>query len=323
MRPTDLALAGLVVVVWGLNFAVIKTGVAGVPPLLLGALRFTLAAFPAVFFVARPRVPWRLMLLYGLTIAVGQFAFLFTAIAQGMPTGLASLVLQSQAFFTLVFAALFLRERWGRHQLAGLVLAGSGLVLIGSAHGVSMPLVGFALSMAAACMWAMGNIVTRFITERAKAQTAAGAQPLDLFAFIVWSSLIPPLPFFALSLWLEGWPRIELALLNLSWPSVAAVAYLAWMATLLGYGLWTRLLSRYPANQVAPFSLLVPVVGVLAGWLLFNESLQAEHWAGAVLLLLGLAVNVFGGRLFGGNKPHAAGSPSAPVEPRTDQRAEP
>jgi O-acetylserine/cysteine efflux transporter len=191
-----------------------------------------------------------------------------------------------------------LRERWGLHQLAGLVLAGAGLVLIGSAHGVSMPLAGFALSIAAASMWAMGNIVTRFITERAKVQTREGAAPLDLFAFIVWSSLIPPLPFLALSLWLEGWPRIEVALLNLSWASLAAVAYLAWMATLLGYGLWTRLLSRYPANQVAPFSLLVPVVGVFAGWLLFDERLQAVHWAGGALLMLGLAVNVFGARLF-------------------------
>jgi uncharacterized membrane protein len=135
MRPLDLALALLVVVVWGVNFAVIKTGVAEVPPLLLGALRFLLAACPAVFFLRPPKVPWRLYLAYGMTISVGQFAFLFSAIHLGMPSGLASLVLQSQAFFTMLFAALWLGESWRASQLVGLLLAACGLALIGSAHG--------------------------------------------------------------------------------------------------------------------------------------------------------------------------------------------
>lgn len=288
MPPRDLALALLVVVVWGLNFAVIKTGVAEVPPLLLGALRFILAAFPAIFLLRRPELPLRLYLAYGLSISVGQFAFLFTAIHLGMPSGLASLVLQSQAFFTMLFAALWLKEGWRRSQLGGLILAAGGLPLIGWSHGASMPLAGFLFTLAAASMWATGNIVTRALAQHA---------PVNQLAFVVWASLVPPLPFFALSLLLEGPAAIADTFAHFSLQSFAAIAYLAWAATLLGYGLWTRLLSKYPANQVAPFSLLVPVVGLSTGWLVFGEALQPLHFAGAALLLLGLAVNVFGTRL--------------------------
>lgn len=290
MRPRDLALALLVVVVWGVNFAVIKTGVAEVPPLLLGALRFLLAACPGVFFLRAPKVPWQLYLAYGMTISVGQFAFLFSAIHVGMPSGLASLVLQSQAFFTMLFAALWLKEGWRSSQLVGLLLAACGLALIGSAHGLSMPLLGFLLTVAAASLWAAGNIVTRAV---------AACGPINQLAFVVWASLVPPLPFLALSLLIEGPPAMAAALSNFSLRAFAAVAYLAWAATLLGYGLWTRLLSRYPANQVAPFSLLVPVVGLTTGWLVFDEVLRPVHLAGGALLMLGLAVNLFTTRLLG------------------------
>ncbi|HSI50375.1 MAG TPA: EamA family transporter [Ideonella sp.] len=286
LRPADLALALLVIVVWGVNFAVIKVGVAGVPPFLLGAMRFALAAFPALLVFRPPKLPLRLYLAYGLTISVGQFAFLFTAIHLGMPSGLASLVLQSQAFFTMFFAAFWLKERWQANQLVGLLLAAGGLALIGSAHGASMPLVGFGLTVAAAVMWACGNIVTRSLNRYA---------PFNQTAFVVWASLVPPLPFLALSYLLEGPQAIGAALRNFSLPSFGAVAYLAWAATLFGYAVWTRLMGRYPANRVAPFSMLVPVVGLSTGWLVFGEALQPIHFAGGALLMLGLLVNLFGG----------------------------
>jgi O-acetylserine/cysteine efflux transporter len=271
------------------NFAVIKVGVADVPPLLLGALRFILAAFPAVLFLRPPKVPLRWYLMYGMTISVGQFALLFSAIHVGMPTGLASLVLQSQSFFTLVFAAFFLKEHWRANQLMGLMLAAVGLVLIGSAHGLSMPLGGFLLTLAAAVMWASGNIVTRTISTFG---------PMNQLAFVVWASVIPPIPFVLLSLWLEGPAAIEAALTHLSAASIASVGYLAWVATLFGYGVWTRLLSRYPANRVAPFTLLVPLVGLTTGWLVFGEALRPVHFAGGALLMAGLLLNLFGAPLF-------------------------
>jgi O-acetylserine/cysteine efflux transporter len=289
LRGRDFALALVVIAVWGVNFAVIKVGVADVPPLLLGALRFMLAAFPAVLFVRPPKVPLRLYVIYGLTISVGQFSLLFSAIYVGMPTGLASLVLQSQAFFTMLFAALWLKESWQPNQLAGLLLAALGLVCIGSAHGVSMPLAGFLLTIGAAVMWATGNIVTRTVSRHG---------PMNQFAFVVWASLVPPLPFLALSYFMEGPVAIGAALQNFGWVSFGSVAYLAWVATLLGYGLWTYLMSRYAANKVAPFSLLVPVVGLTTGWVVFGEALKPIHYAGGALLMTGLLVNLFGGPLF-------------------------
>ena len=289
LRRADLLLALVVIFAWGVNFAVIKVGVADVPPLLLGALRFLLAAFPAVLLLRPPKVPLRLYLLSGMTISVGQFALLFSAIHVGMPTGLASLVLQSQSFFTMLFAAWWLKEHWRANQLAGLMLAAAGLVLIGSAHGLSMPLAGFLLTVAAAVMWACGNIVTR----------AVGAYgPMNQLAFVVWASLVPPLPFLLLSAWLEGPDAMQTALHHFGWQAFASVAYLAWVATLFGYGVWTRLLSRYPANRVAPFTLLVPLVGLTTGWVVFGEALQPIHFAGGGLLMAGLLLNLFGHRLF-------------------------
>lgn len=294
LRPRDLVLALLVILVWGVNFAVIKVGLAGVPPLLLGALRFMLAAFPALLFFKAPKVPLRLYLAFGLTMSVGQFAFLFSAIHVGMPSGLASLVLQSQSFFTLVLTAVWLRERWQGNQLAGLLLAAGGLVLIGSAHGASMPLLGFLLTVAAAAMWACGNIVSRAVGRHG---------PMNQLAFVVWASLVPPLPLLALSVLIEGPAAISTALQGFGLASFASVAYLAWAATLFGYGVWTFLLSRYPINRVAPFTLLVPLVGLSTGWLAFGETLQPVHFAGGVLLMLGLFVNLFGAPLLARLRP--------------------
>ncbi|MCY1530575.1 putative amino-acid metabolite efflux pump [compost metagenome] len=282
MSPKDLLLVGVVIVAWGLNFVVIKVGLEGVPPMLLGALRFILAAFPAILFVRRPNLPWRWLLAYGLTISLGQFAFLFSAMYVGMPAGLASLVLQAQAFFTLGFAALFLGESVRRSSLLGLLVAAAGLLLIGSENGGSFSLAGFVLTLCAAMMWGLGNIITKRLGR------------VNLVSLVVWGSLIPPLPFLALSLLLEGPQQMATALRQISLNSLLAIAYLAFVATLLGYGLWSRLLSRYPASQVAPFSLLVPVVGLSSAAILLGEALDPMQWLGAAVVMLGLLINVFG-----------------------------
>ncbi|MCA8296050.1 EamA family transporter [Burkholderia sp. AU30198] len=285
MAPKDLLLALVVILAWGVNFVVIKVGLHGMPPMLLGALRFTLAAVPAVFFVRRPQIPWRLLVLYGATIQLGQFVFLFTGMYVGMPAGLASLVLQSQAFFTLVFAMLFLGEQLRMQNLVGLAIAAGGLVVIAAQGGRAMTLAGFLLTICSAAMWAFGNIVTKKVGRA------------NLVSLVVWASLVPPVPFFLLSLWFEGPQRIATALAGLNGASIFAVVYLAFVATLLGYGLWSRLLSRYPTAQVAQFSLLVPIVGLASSALLLDEHLTRTQLIGTALVMGGLAVNVFGGKL--------------------------
>lgn len=287
MSPKDLLLALVVVLAWGVNFVVIKVGLHGVPPLLLGALRFALAAFPAVLFVKRPKLPLRWLIAYGATISFGQFAFLFTAMYVGMPAGLASVVLQAQAFFTLVFAAMFLGERFRAQNVVGLLIAAGGLALIGmqssGSGALGMTAAGFVLTLCAACSWALGNIVTKKVGK------------VDLVGLVVWASLVPPLPFLVLSYFMEGPRRIGAALSGIGATSVGAIVYLAFVATLLGYSLWSRLLSKYPASQVAPFSLLVPIVGLASASLLLGEQLTAAEIYGALLVMAGLAVNVFGG----------------------------
>jgi O-acetylserine/cysteine efflux transporter len=282
MLPKDLLLALVVIIVWGMNFVVIKIGLHEMPPMLLGALRFLLAAFPAVLFIKRPQIPLRWLLAYGLTISLGQFAFLFSAMSVGMPAGLASLVLQAQAFFTLLFAVVLLGERFRLVNLFGLLVAAGGLLLIGSQGNGLMTLAGFLLTLCAAAMWAMGNIVTRKLGK------------VNLIGLVVWGSLVPPLPFFALSWLLEGPEVIESALRGFTLDTLLVLVYLAFGATILGYGLWSRLLSRYPASQVAPFSLLVPVVGLTSSALLLDERLSSLQLLGALLVMLGLLLNVGG-----------------------------
>lgn len=285
MRLIDWGWALLVVLVWGVNFVVIHVGLVGVPPLLLGALRFLLVALPAVFFVSRPRIPLRWLLAYGLTISFGQFALLFTAMHVGMPAGIASLVLQSQVIFTLCFGALLLRECWQRHQPMALGLACLGLVVLASQQqSGGMTLVGFVLTLGAASCWGLGNIVTRRISQQG---------PVDLLSLVVWGALVPPLPFLACSAWLEGPQSMWLALGNLSWSGGLAILYLALIATIVGYVIWGKLLQRYPVAEVAPLTLLVPVVGLLAARVLLDEKVQSLQWLGIALVLLGLLVNLF------------------------------
>jgi O-acetylserine/cysteine efflux transporter len=286
MSFRDLLAAWVVVLAWGVNFVVIKVGLNDVPPMLLGALRFTFAALPAIFFVKRPRIQWRWLLAYGLTISFGQFVFLFSAMHAGMPAGLASLVLQAQAFFTLGFAVLFLHESFRIHNALGLLIAALGLTAIGmQSDGHAMTVPGFLLTLCAALSWAFGNIVAKKIGK------------IDLLGLVVWASLVPPLPFLALSYALEGPNRMVTAISRIGLASVFAIAYLAFVATLLGYSLWGRLLSRYPAGQVAPFSLLVPIVGLASAAAMLGEKITPAQAIGIALVMFGLVVNVFGGYL--------------------------
>lgn len=284
----DLLRALAVVVIWGLNFVVMKVGLQGLSPMLLGALRFTLASLPFLLFVRRPALPWRILAAYGLAQGLGQFGFLFWGLQLGMTAGMASVVMQMQAFFTLLMAAPLLGERARSWQWLGLAVALGGLLMIGMAHGEGpgqMTLVGFVLTACAAFMWAVSNLVVRYANRH------GSYEPLN---FIVWTSLFPILPFFALAIGFEGWEPVHTQLRALGWTALLSVAYLALLATLLAYALWTRLLQRHPAGRVTPFSLLVPVVGLAAAWLAFGEVPQPWQWAGTAAVLLGLVINQAG-----------------------------
>lgn len=291
MSRKDGLLALLVVVVWGLNFVVIKVGLHNMPPLMLAGLRFLLVAFPAIFFVARPKIPLSLLLGYGLTISFGQFAFLFSAIKFGMPAGLASLVLQAQAFFTIVLGAFAFGERLHGKQLVGIALAVFGvLVLIeASLNGQHVGMLGFMLTLAAALSWACGNIFNKKIMQHP-------SRPA-VMSLVVWSALIPVIPFFLASMLLDGPTLIVQSLVTIDMTTILSLVYLAFIATIVGYGIWGSLLGRYETWRVAPLSLLVPVVGLASAAVLLDETLTGLQLLGALLIMAGLYINVFGFRL--------------------------
>jgi O-acetylserine/cysteine efflux transporter len=284
MPLRDVLTAVAVAVVWGLTFIAIKIGVAETTPLALSALRFLFAALPLILFVRPPKAPLALVALYGLFIGVGQFGLLFVAVREGFPVGLASLVVQLQAFFTILLAWALRGERPRPAQGLGAAIAFAGIALIGSQRLGGASLGPLLLVIAAAAFWGAGNVVTKI------------AGKVDMLAFVAWSSLAAPAPLFLAALWLDG----SAALAGLAHPSlrlIFSVAALSYAGTTFGYGLWSRLLARHPAAAVTPFALLVPVVGMAAGSLVFGEPLDAFELWGAVLVMAGLSVNVFGDRL--------------------------
>lgn len=285
MSPQHILLALFVTAIWGLNFVVIKLGVGAVPPLLLSALRFAFAAIPAVFFLPRPAADWRIVGSYGFVLGIVKFGLLFMAIAAGMPAGLASLVLQAQAFFTILFAAVLLKEKPGPHQLLGGLVACCGLVLIAWPRLTGSNLLPFLMTVAAAAAWGVANIISK------------RAGRIDMLSFVVWASLVPPLPLLALSYWVEGPERIAAALSYMDLTAIGAVAYLAYPTTVLGFGIWGFLLSRYAAATVAPFSLLVPVTGIACASLILGEIMLPIEILGGAIILIGLVINTFGLRL--------------------------
>ena len=289
MSFKDTLLGLLIIFLWGINFVAIIWGLDGLPPLLLGALRFALIFSIGFMFVKKPKIPFRWMFAYAMFICFGQFAFLFSALSMGMPAGLASLVLQSQALFTLLFAALLLKEQVKLAQLLAMFVAGAGLYTIASTgQNSTMTGIGFGLTIVGAASWALGNIINRMINNQ-------GHKPgLDL---VIWSAWIPVIPFLISSYIIEGPELIIESMLAFNWTSFFALCYLAIAATIVGYSLWSYLLGRYPAAQVAPLTLGVPIVGMTASYIILNESISTLQWVGSGLVFFGLMINAFGEKL--------------------------
>lgn len=274
-------LLGLAVVaVWGSNFVVIKLGLLELPPLLFAALRFGLAAVPAVFFLRRPAVRWRNLAAYGVLIGAGQFGLLFLAMRSDITPGLASLVIQIQVFFTVALAMALSGERPQTFQWVATAMAAAGIATIAwHSDGSATPL-GLAMIVAAALSWAAGNLVGR------------SAGQVDMLAYVAWSSLFAVPPLALMSLAVDGWPRIHEALGHASVTTWVAVVWQSVGNTLFGYGAWAWLLSRYATASVSPLALLVPVFGMGASAWWLDESLPGWKLAAGALVMVGLAVNV-------------------------------
>ena len=297
MPPRHVLLAVLVAVLWGVNFIAIHASLEHFPPLFLAALRFAVLAGPTVLLVPRPQVPVRWLVGYGLGFGTVQFVGLYLGMAAGFPAGLASLVLQASAPFTVLLGAVLLGEHLTRRRAVGVGVAVVGLGVVGVTRAEATSWWPFLLVLLGALGWAFGNLASRL---------AAPPRPLHL---TLWMSVVPPVPLLAASLLVEGPVAIADSLTGWSAPGAGAawagLAYTVLLGTVVGSGVWVWLMTRHPAGVVAPFSMLVPVVGVLAAWWVLGETPALLELAGGVL--------VVGGVLLASRAGRAARPPVAPV----------
>lgn len=278
MSPVNTLIAVLATVLWGFTFVAIKVGLGEFPPLLFAALRFLVVAFPAVFFVSREGIAWRWIIAVGLAMGAFQYGLLYIGMEKGMPPGLSSLVIQSQALFTLLFSTWVLQDIPQRQQWLGVGLALAGMLTIALDRGGHSPLLGLLLVVGAAISWAIGNICIKL------------AKVSNGFRLFVWMAIIPPLPLLGLSAIFETgqWATLR----SLTPLGIGTIFYTGWVSSLLCFGFWAYLVQHYSPNRVAPFSLLVPIFGLSFSVLLLGDNLSYLEIVGSSLVFVGLCCTI-------------------------------
>jgi O-acetylserine/cysteine efflux transporter len=277
MKPADVFLAVMVAVTWGLGFVASRLALDELSPALMTALRFAIAAVPCLF-VRRPNVSWTVLIAISSTLFLGQFLAQSWAIAHNVPVGLTSVIVQSQALFTVAFAALAFREIPTRLQMTGIGVAAIGLLMICGTVGFDFSVRAFAVLLISPISFAIGNLLLR---------RAPGVRMFDLFA---WLCLVPPLPLLALALAVDGPKSTWEALSHVSPAVVISMLFIGVISTCVAYWLWGRLLRDYTPAQVVPFALLVPFVGAAASSVVFGETFGPLRLAGMVTVVGGIAV---------------------------------
>ena len=286
---SHLLLALAIVAIWGTNFVVMKNCLAVFPPFLFAALRYTFALLPMAFLIPRPKVPLWNLALYGLLIGVGQFGIVYYAVNSQISPGLASLVIQTQVFFTIGFAMLINQERLRLYQVFALLLALIGLLMIALHTDATTTLLGLALMVFAGFSWGAANTVGRY---------AGIGSPRELLAYVVWASTFAVPPLLLISAVFEGGvAHLSAVLEQAPLGAWLGVFWQSWGNTLFGYAAWAWLLSKHPAAVVAPMPLLVPIFGMGASAIYLDEGLPAWKLFAAGLVMVGLLINVSWPRL--------------------------
>lgn len=280
MQKKHLILALLVTAVWGLNFPITKLGLAAIDPLLLTGLRFALAALPCVFFVKRPPIAIKWLVAYGLIFGVAMWALINLGIEMGVPPGTAALLIQFSAFFTLGWGVLLFRERLSFAQVLGVLIAALGLISIVLSSPGHATTVGYGLLLVSAFSWSVGNVIIKQSRVR------------EMFAFVVWASLFPPIPLLILTWWAHGSAPFSALLTHVGWVSVFSLLFQVYAATHFCYWGWNLLLREYPVSTVAPLSLLIPVFGVAGSMLMLGHKVDLNEGISIALILAALAVGL-------------------------------
>lgn len=285
MKLPHLLLAILITAIWGINFSVIKIGLSSVDPFILAGIRFTLCALPALFFIKKPDVPWRYIIGYGLVFGIGLWGLVNLGIKAGLSAGIASLLLQFSAFFTILLGSVVFKESLTRYQIAGFALACTGLLSIVFITDGSVTFSGTLLVLAGAIAWSIANIIIKRSATK------------QIFAFLVWSSAFSPLPLFLLDWLVNGSNGYTALVSHVDYRAVLSILFQVYPNTLFGYWVWNSLLKQYPISTVAPLSLLVPVFGILGSMAIFGEAISSLKILALLLIISGLVVGLYGYRL--------------------------
>jgi drug/metabolite transporter (DMT)-like permease len=280
MNNRDLLLGIFVMIVWGLNFSVIKLGVNEIPPLLLTALRFSLAVIPAIFFVKRPQVKWRYLFGYGLTFAIGVWGMGSWSIQAGLSAGMASVLMQMNVVISLLVGYFLLKETVTSMKVIGSIVAIIGLVLSALVTDGSVTKLGLLLISIASLSWSITSIIVK----------KAGTK--EIFAFSIWGMLFAPLPLFTLAFLQSSHEQLLTLDLFMNRSVVFSVLFQAYPVTLFGYWVWNRLLVKYPLSTVAPLSLLVPIFGLLGSAIFYQEQIGFVKAIACLLVITGLIISL-------------------------------
>jgi len=286
MTNKDLIIAILITFMWGVNFSFIKLGLASLDPFMLAGLRFFLCAIPLVFFIKKPDVKFIYIVLYGLFFGVGLWGILYVGMHFGISAGVASIVLQLGVFFTVILSYLILKEKIDIYNKIGFILALLGVLLVFFVTDGTVTVLGMMFVILSAVSWAILNIIIK------KAQTK------NVFAFLIWSTLFPPIPLFLLAYFMQGDIVFINFFDNIDTNAIISILFQVYPTTLLGYWAWNSLLTKYPLSIISPLSLLIPIFGLLGSFVLFNEEIGIYKIIASLIILLGLLINTFGNRIF-------------------------
>lgn len=282
IKHTLLAL--LVVIAWGLNFIFVQLSLTEFSPLFLCALRFLLASVPAIFFIKPPAASFKMVVLYGLVMFALQFSLLFMGMHMGVTSGMASLIMQVQVFFSMIFSALLLSERPNAWQIAGALVSFTGIALVATHLDQNLTLIGFIFILLAAATWGIGNLIAKKLPR------------VSMMSLIVWGCFVASIPLFLLSLIIEGPSSMINSYHHMTWVGVSGLFYTVCISTWVGYGAWNSLIRRYPIGTIVPFTLLIPIVGIIGSILILGEPFQSWKLVSGLLVISGLYINLLSAR---------------------------
>lgn len=285
MQLKSIVLVLLVVFIWGINFSIIKFGLEELPPILFSSLRFLIVAIPAIFFVPFPKTSIWNVLGVGLFLGILKFSFLFIAMKEDASAGISSLLLQSQVIFTILLSILIFKEKIILSQFIGIITALIGFVFFFFTVNINITFLGLVLIISAGIFWSISNIIMKKLKD------------VNLLHFMVWMSLIPPLPLMILSYFYESRQPLEI-ILNSSLKTWLSLAFTGYISTLIAFAIWGWLLQNYKSSVVTPFALGIPIIGIICSNILLSEQLNQLEYIGTFFILSGLFISVLGKRIY-------------------------